>query len=165
MAETEEGRQRRPSWSAFAARNQLPRCSAFCRRRSYSSLVIAPESRAFFRSISSCPWDTVVTSLRTSAPPPPQALKVTATATDSAASMALCVVMFVSPVDRNSRSAEAQDLASPVTSTFFQVLSGLKRVILPARPAVFGPRSFWYTTPSWLTMKVITPEEPYFAGK
>ena len=30
--------------------------------------------------------------------------------------------------------------------------------------AVFGPRSFWYTTPSWFTINVFTPETAYVAG-
>src|SRR5437660_10113342 len=37
-------------------------------------------------------------------------------------------------------------------------------VIAPAAFAVFGPRSFSYTTSSWLTIKVITPEDRYMAG-
>jgi hypothetical protein len=46
----------------------------------------------------------------------------------------------------------------------FQVLSGLNCVIARATAAVLGPRSFWYTTPSWFTMKVMTPELPQLAG-
>jgi hypothetical protein len=30
---------------------------------------------------------------------------------------------------------------------------------------VSSPRSFWNTTPSWSTMKVITPLTPYCAGQ
>src|SRR5437870_1773868 len=51
------------------------------------------------------------------------------------------------------------------TSAFVQLASGLNIFMARPRARVFGPRSFWYTTPSWLTMKVITPETPYCAGK
>src|SRR5437773_9515558 len=51
------------------------------------------------------------------------------------------------------------------TSAFVQLASGLNVFMARPRARVFGPRSFWYTTPSWLTMKVITPETPYCAGK
>jgi len=47
------------------------------------------------------------------------------------------------------------------TSAFVQLASGLNIFMARPRARVFGPRSFWYTTPSWLTMKVITPETPY----
>jgi hypothetical protein len=43
---------------------------------------------------------------------------------------------------------------------FFQPGSGSKVLICPARATVSGPRSRWKTSPSWLTMKVITPETP-----
>ena len=46
----------------------------------------------------------------------------------------------------------------------FHLLSGLNCVIARATAAVLGPRSFWYTTPSWFTMKVMTPELPQLAG-
>jgi len=36
----------------------------------------------------------------------------------------------------------------------------LNRVIFRATPAVSGPRSLSYTTLSWLTRKVMTPELP-----
>jgi hypothetical protein len=49
-------------------------------------------------------------------------------------------------------------------STFCQVESGSNRAIALARAAVSGPRSFSYTTPSWLTVKVITPVSPYLTG-
>src|SRR6267142_1121291 len=42
----------------------------------------------------------------------------------------------------------------------FQLLSGLNVDIALAILAVSGPRSFSYTVPSWLTMKVMTPELP-----
>jgi hypothetical protein len=45
-----------------------------------------------------------------------------------------------------------------------QVLSGLKAVMLAAMRAVFGPKSFSYTSPRWLTRNVITPEFLYSAG-
>jgi hypothetical protein len=44
------------------------------------------------------------------------------------------------------------------------VLSGLNCIIASATAAVLGPRSFWYKTPSWFTMKVMTPELPQLAG-
>src|SRR6266850_304068 len=48
---------------------------------------------------------------------------------------------------------------------FCHVRSGLYVFIASAIWGVFGPRSFWYTTPSWLTMNVMIPETPYLAGK
>lgn len=48
----------------------------------------------------------------------------------------------------------------PGSWTTFQVLSGLNFVIFCAAASVPGPRSFSYTTPSWFTMNVITPEFP-----
>lgn len=47
---------------------------------------------------------------------------------------------------------------------FPQVLSGSNLFMELAIFAVPSPRSFWYTTPSWFTTKVITPELPYVAG-
>ena len=44
------------------------------------------------------------------------------------------------------------------TSTVAQPISGSKLVMVAARAAVSGPRSFWNTTPSASTRKVITPE-------
>src|SRR5262249_3707959 len=61
------------------------------------------------------------------------------------------------------KSSRAQ-FSTFVRSDFVQLLSGLKAFMAPARVAVVGPRSFSYTTPSWLTMNVITPETPYWAG-
>ncbi len=37
---------------------------------------------------------------------------------------------------------------------------GLKDVMDFSACSVLGPKSFWKTTPSWLTMKVMTPEFP-----
>src|SRR5262249_14616519 len=51
-----------------------------------------------------------------------------------------------------------------VRSDFVQLVSGLNAFMVLARVAVVGPRSFSYTTPSWFTMKVITPDTPYCAG-
>jgi hypothetical protein len=34
----------------------------------------------------------------------------------------------------------------------------------PATVAACGPKSFWNTIPSWLTMKNMMPEAPYAAG-
>src|SRR5579862_4293749 len=53
---------------------------------------------------------------------------------------------------------------SPPASTRAHMLSGLNLFIALANSAVFGPRSFWNTTPSWLTRNVITPDAPHFAG-
>ncbi len=39
--------------------------------------------------------------------------------------------------------------------------TGKIRIMELAISAVFFPRSFWSSTPSWLMMKVITPEFPY----
>ncbi len=50
--------------------------------------------------------------------------------------------------------------ASSSSGTAFQLSSGSKRVMADASFAVSGPRSFWYTTPSWFTRKLITPDEP-----
>jgi len=44
--------------------------------------------------------------------------------------------------------------------TAVQELSGSKALMASTAVAVSSPRSFWKTTPSWLTMKVITPLEP-----
>jgi hypothetical protein len=43
-------------------------------------------------------------------------------------------------------------------STGFQPSPGSKLFIDDASLAVFDPRSFWKTTPFWLTRKVITPD-------
>ena len=56
------------------------------------------------------------------------------------------------------------ELCATAQGTFFQPLPGSKTFILAASAAEPGPRSFAYTTPSWLTMKVCTPELPYDAG-
>ena len=48
--------------------------------------------------------------------------------------------------------------------TGLQVLSGSNSVIAVAVSVVVFPRSFCSNTPSWLMMKVITPEFPYSAG-
>src|ERR1017187_12902 len=45
-----------------------------------------------------------------------------------------------------------------------QLLSGLNSVIAFASVAVSFPRSFSYTTPFWLIMKVVMPVSPYFSG-
>ncbi len=49
--------------------------------------------------------------------------------------------------------AETDEPATPWTvnsgaHTFFHVLSGLNSFMARAMAALFGPRSFWYTTPS-----------------
>ena len=49
-------------------------------------------------------------------------------------------------------------------SAGIQVLSGLYSDIVDATFAVSGPRSFSNALPSWLMMKVITPEVRYTAG-
>src|SRR5580700_4481151 len=36
--------------------------------------------------------------------------------------------------------------------------------IFGASVSVLGPKSFSWTTPSWVTMKVITPDDSYSAG-
>ena len=50
------------------------------------------------------------------------------------------------------------------SSSFCQVGSGLYSFMALARTSVFLPRSFRYTTPSLLTMNVITPDDLYSAG-
>src|SRR5439155_18774113 len=50
-------------------------------------------------------------------------------------------------------------------SAFFQVSSGLNFRMAKAMERVFGPRSFSYTMPSWLTMKVITPRGAVLRGE
>ncbi len=50
------------------------------------------------------------------------------------------------------------------SSAFCQVELGLYSFIALARTSVFLPRSFSYTTPSWLTRNVITPDDLYSAG-
>jgi glyoxylate carboligase len=47
-----------------------------------------------------------------------------------------------------------------VTAIAVQELSGSKLWMPSTAVAVSSPRSFWKTTPSWLTMKVCTPLEP-----
>src|SRR5882762_2288419 len=54
--------------------------------------------------------------------------------------------------------------SSVSSSDFCQLALGLYSLIALAMVSVFLPRSFWYTTPSWSTMKVMTPEERYSAG-
>jgi hypothetical protein len=49
-------------------------------------------------------------------------------------------------------------------STGLQLASGLNSFIAVAISVVVFPKSFWSRTPSWLMMKVITPELPYSAG-
>ena len=49
-------------------------------------------------------------------------------------------------------------------STGLQLESGSNSVIAVAISVVVFPKSFWRTTPSWLIMKVMTPELPYSAG-
>src|SRR5262249_47948915 len=61
------------------------------------------------------------------------------------------------------KSSRAQ-FSTFVRSDFVQLLSGLNAFMAPARVAVVGPRSFSHTTPSWLTLNVITPETPYWGG-
>src|SRR5262249_58785761 len=51
-----------------------------------------------------------------------------------------------------------------VSTTFLQVWSGLNEVMREAIRAVRSPRSFSYTSPSLLMMKVMMPELPYSAG-
>src|SRR5262245_13570886 len=43
-------------------------------------------------------------------------------------------------------------------------LSGLNRIMSLNAWSVAGPRSFSKTTPSWLTIKVLIPVTPYWAG-
>ena len=50
------------------------------------------------------------------------------------------------------------------SSTTVQLLSGSKSFTAVAVCVVVFPRSFWSSTPSWLIMKVITPELPYSDG-
>jgi hypothetical protein len=52
------------------------------------------------------------------------------------------------------------------SSTAFQpaLVSGSNSVMADAISVVVFPRSFWNSTPSWLMMKVTTPELPYSAG-
>src|SRR5262249_17388817 len=47
---------------------------------------------------------------------------------------------------------------SLAVSTLLHDLSGSNEVMLLTMASVFSPRSFSYTTPEWLTMKVTTPE-------
>ena len=49
-------------------------------------------------------------------------------------------------------------------STGLQLASGLNSLIEVAVSVVVFPKSLWSRTPSWLMMKVITPELPYSAG-
>ena len=49
-------------------------------------------------------------------------------------------------------------------STMLQPESGSNTLIAVAASVVVFPRSFCSSTPSWLIMKVITPELPYSAG-
>jgi hypothetical protein len=42
--------------------------------------------------------------------------------------------------------------------------AGLPHGLFQVPALVLGPRSFWYTTPSWSTTKVITPDARYSAG-
>src|SRR5262245_13395483 len=72
------------------------------------------------------------------------------------------------PVELNSSSLDTRH-PTPFLVPHFgfasaQVLSGLYSFMPLAIAAVFGPRSFWKTLPSWLTTKVMTPELPYSAG-
>jgi len=64
-----------------------------------------------------------------------------------------------------ARMIRASALARRWRQWRFQLLSGLNFVIFCTAAAVSGPRSFSNTTPSWLTMKVITPEFSYDAGQ
>ena len=50
------------------------------------------------------------------------------------------------------------------SSVGFQLASGSNSVIAVAVSTVAFARSFWRRSPSWLMMKVITPELPYSAG-
>jgi hypothetical protein len=72
------------------------------------------------------------------------------------------------PGPKEVRGGHGKELArialGQMAYTAFQVLSGLNRAMARATAAVLGPRSFWYTTPSWFTMKVMTPELPQLAG-
>src|SRR6185436_2170847 len=56
------------------------------------------------------------------------------------------------------------DQSSSSRLTGRQVLSGLKSSIFLNSSSVFAPRSFSYTTPSLLTMNVMTPVTRYSAG-
>jgi hypothetical protein len=55
-------------------------------------------------------------------------------------------------------------VCSCCSSAFCQLELELYSFMALARTSVFLPRSFWYTTPSSLTMKVITPHDLYSAG-
>lgn len=46
-------------------------------------------------------------------------------------------------------------------STILQPASGSNTLIAIAVSVVDFPKAFWSSTPSWLIMKVITPELPY----
>jgi hypothetical protein len=50
------------------------------------------------------------------------------------------------------------------SSTIFHPSSGSNSVIAVASSAVVFPKSFSSKIPSWLIMKLITPELPYCAG-
>jgi hypothetical protein len=50
------------------------------------------------------------------------------------------------------------------SSTGVQPSPGSNSLIAIAVSVVVFPKSFWSNTPSWLMMKVITPELPYSAG-
>src|ERR1017187_3537681 len=66
------------------------------------------------------------------------------------------------PVEHCIRSAKLGH--DRLYCTGAQLLSGLNSVIAFASVAVSFPRSFSYTTPFWLIMKVVMPVSPYFSG-
>lgn len=63
---------------------------------------------------------------------------------------------FASRADANRATAGT----SAYGSVFRQLLSGLNDAIADAISGVREPRSFSYTMPSWLQVKVITPDTP-----
>jgi len=65
---------------------------------------------------------------------------------------------------RDSAAAAVESRDRPCHGTLLQPLSGSKLAIARAFSAVCSPRSFWKTTPAWLTWKVIIPEFAYSAG-
>jgi hypothetical protein len=63
-----------------------------------------------------------------------------------------------------STHSSQRDQAVGAPPATCQLESGLRFVKAGATLVVFGPRSFSYTTPSSVTMKVMIPDDPYSAG-
>src|SRR3982074_3252923 len=70
------------------------------------------------------------------------------------------------PVRRSilTSSSQRDDQAEGAPSATCQLELGLRFFKTGATFDVFCPRSFSYTTPSCVTMKVMTPDDPYSAG-